>query len=282
MKILDGKAVAAHRQSRLREQASDFKRKYGRSPRLDVILVGDDPASRVYVGSKHKTSQKLGLDSAVHLMAATSTQSEVLAKLESLKADGAVDGILVQLPLPKHIDTEAIIAAIPAEKDADGLSLGSMGALLRGVGRIRPCTPQGVIHILEHYEISLAGKSAVVVGRSLIVGKPMALLLLENNCTVTIAHSKTPDVVAVTRAAEIVVVAAGLPRFLGREAFAKGSVVVDVGMHRLSTGLCGDVKFDELAGHVAAATPVPGGVGPMTITTLLENTLTLALAREGE
>ncbi len=280
-KVLDGKAVAAHRQALLQNQVSDFKQKYGRSPRLDVILAGDDPASRVYVNSKYKTCQKLGLDSMIHVLPQGVSQDELLAKLESLKFDRAVDGILVQLPVPRQIDAEAVIAAIPIEKDADGLSLGAMGALVRGVGQIRPCTPLGVIRILEHYEIPLAGRNAVVVGRSLIVGKPMALLLLEKNCTVTIAHSKSKDLTALTRGAEIVVVAAGLPRFLGREDFAKGAVVVDVGIHRRPEGLCGDVRFEELVGHVSAATPVPGGVGPMTITTLLENTLLLAQGREG-
>ncbi len=285
MIILDGKVVAAARQEALKKEIENFNQKTGRVPLLVVVLVGSDPASQVYVGNKHKTCQKLGMNSKVVNLPESTSEADVLLCLKGLAADEAVDGILVQLPLPKRISTERVIAAIAPEKDADGLSIGSMGALMRGVANVRPCTPQGILSILDHYRdhsnLSPIGTRAVVVGRSLIVGKPMSLLLLERNYTVTITHSKTENLAQFTREADLVVVAAGIPRFLGKDDFKKDSVVIDVGMHRLAAGLCGDVRYEELAGHVRAATPVPGGVGPMTITTLLENTLQLARLREG-
>jgi methylenetetrahydrofolate dehydrogenase (NADP+)/methenyltetrahydrofolate cyclohydrolase len=213
-------------------------------------------------------------------------EAQLLSLIEDLNAREDVDGILVQLPLPKRLDETRVVERIVPEKDPDGLTSGNLGLLFSGRTRVAPCTPFGVMKILEHYGIQTAGKSAVVVGRSNIVGKPMAQLLLMADATVTIAHSKTPDLKSVTSAADIVVVAAGRPRFMGREFFKKDAVVIDVGIHRVSgdaaqekAKICGDVKYDELAGHVSAATPVPGGVGPMTIQMLLENTLHLAELR---
>lgn len=278
---LSGTEVAKVRQTALKTRIEAFEARTGRKPGLAVIIVGADPASQVYVRNKVKTSTALGMESFHFEVPATISQAELIAKVQELNRDPKTDGILVQLPLPKGLDTDAVVDAIAPEKDPDGLTTGNLGMLMAGRKRVAPCTPWGVMAILEHFKIPVAGKNAVVVGRSNIVGKPMAQLLLEANATVTIAHSKTADLHAVTRQADIVVVAAGRPRFLGREAFREGAVVVDVGIHRPETGdfagkLCGDVRYEELEGWSAAATPVPGGVGPMTIQMLMENTVQLA------
>jgi methylenetetrahydrofolate dehydrogenase (NADP+)/methenyltetrahydrofolate cyclohydrolase len=246
-----------------------------------VVIVGEDPASQVYVRNKVKTCGKAGIESFHFELPAAISESDLKAKIEELNHNPAVDGILVQLPLPRHIDADAILATIRPEKDPDGLTINNLGLLFAGKKRVAPCTPWGVLKLLEHYNLSVAGKHAVVVGRSNIVGKPMAQLLLEANATVTMCHSKTVNLAHYTREGDIVVVAAGKERFLGHEAFKPGAIVIDVGMHRPTTGefagkLCGDVRFEELEGHVQAATPVPGGVGPMTIQMLMENTLHLA------
>lgn len=288
--LLDGKAVAAHRRARLAEEVGEFRAKSGRVPGLAVILVGDNPASHIYVRNKIKACEEAGIASFHIPLAATVTQEELHREIEKLNTRNDVDGILVQLPLPKGLNETAALETIVPHKDPDGLTSGNLGVLLAGRKRVAPCTPFGVMKILEHFKIPLEGKKAVVVGRSNIVGKPMALLLMEANATVTLAHSKTKDLANVTRDAEIVVVAAGQPRFLGRDAFAKDSVVVDVGIHRVpdaeslliggkKSSICGDVRYEELLGHVRAVTPVPGGVGPMTIQMLLENTLTLSKLR---
>ena len=282
MIILNGKEVAEARRIKIKSRAEAFFKKYKRRAKLAVVLVGDDPASLVYVRNKAKGCAEVGLDSVEHKLPGTTTASDLKNLVRALNADENVDGILVQLPLPKGIRSDEIIDEIDPRKDADGLTTENMGLLFTGRRRVAGCTPEGVMAILEHYNFSVAGMKAVVVGRSQIVGRPMAQLLSEGDATVTVCHSKTKNIREHTSQADLVVVAAGRSRLLGREDFKKGAIVIDVGIHRLSTGkLCGDVRFDELDGWVAAATPVPGGVGPMTITMLLENTLKLAELRAG-
>ena len=285
MLLLNGTDVAKHRRESLKAKIAEFTKKSGRAPALATILVGDDPASHVYVKNKRRTCAEIGIQSVDRDLPADVSQAKLLETIKELNEDKNVDGILVQLPLPKHLDSELALETLDPKKDPDGLTYENLGLLWGGKKRVAPCTPIGVMKILEHYKIDIAGKRAVVIGRSNIVGKPMAHLLQEANATVTVCHSKTPDVKIHTREADIVVVAAGKERFIGKDAFKKNSVVIDVGMHRPTQGefagkLCGDVKFEELEGHVAAATPVPGGVGPMTIQMLLENTLALAQAHE--
>jgi methylenetetrahydrofolate dehydrogenase (NADP+)/methenyltetrahydrofolate cyclohydrolase len=282
MILLDGKNVAAVRREALKPRIENFKKAMGRAPQLSVLLVGEDPASQVYVRNKHRACQKTGMDSSIHTLPSTATQDDLNQWIERLNLDPKVDGILVQLPLPKHLQVEPVLRNIMAEKDADGLTYANAGYLASGKPFVKPCTPMGIMSILEHYKIKVEGMNAVVVGRSQIVGKPMAMLLNEANATVTICHSKTRNTRDFTSRADLVVVAAGQKRFMGREDFKQGAVVVDVGMHGTGGGeLCGDVRFEELADIVSAITPVPGGVGPMTITSLLENTVFLAEARAG-
>lgn len=276
MRILDGKQVAEARKEKLRPQIAKLTQTLGRSPCLVVVLVGENPASQVYVKNKMKACESVGIRSIKHELSATTTQVELEALITTLNHDSAVDGILVQLPLPKHLMEDRLNEIIDARKDADGFCYTSLGHLFAGMPIVNPCTPQGVMNILEHYQIPVMGKNVVVVGRSNIVGKPMAQLLLMKSATVTICHSKTKNMQEFTRQADIVVVAAGQKRFLGKNDFKQGAVVIDVGMHRDQDGLSGDVRFEELDGWVEAATPVPGGVGPMTIMTLLENTVQLA------
>lgn len=274
---LQGKEVAQKIRESLQIRVQAFKQKALRSPRLDVILVGDDKASQVYVRNKHTACEKLGMESQIHQLSGQATEKEVLSLIQSLNDNSKVDGILVQMPLPKQISSQKILDQISPSKDADGLTPFSAGLLWSGKVGVRPCTPQGVMHILSHYNIPLSGKKAVVVGRSQIVGKPMAAMLLEKDATLVVCHSKTPNLEEVTRGGDIVVVAAGKPQFLGKSAFKEGAVVVDVGIHGSGSGkVCGDVRSEELENWVYAATPVPGGVGPMTITCLLENTILLA------
>jgi methylenetetrahydrofolate dehydrogenase (NADP+)/methenyltetrahydrofolate cyclohydrolase len=284
MMKLSGTEVARVRQAALKERITGYQAKTGRLPGLAVIIVGEDPASQVYVRNKVKTCELVGIRSFHFELPATISEGELKARIEELNGDAAVDGILVQLPLPKHMDPEAVLETIRPEKDPDGLTVGNLGLLFAGRKRVAPCTPWGVMAILEHYKIAVPGLNAVVIGRSNIVGKPMAQLLLEANATVTMCHSKTKNLMHHTREADLVVVAAGQERFIGKDAFKPGAVVIDVGMHRPASGsfagkLCGDVRYEELDGHVAAATPVPGGVGPMTIQMLMENTLRLAELR---
>lgn len=285
--LLSGKEVASYRRNLLKKSVDGFKRAQGRAPGLAVIIVGEDPASQVYVKNKIKACAEAGIESLHRELASSVGQEALLKEIEILNQREDIDGILVQLPLPKGFnETEALEAILP-EKDPDGLTSGNLGLLMAGRKRVAPCTPFGVMKLLEYYKIPTEGKRAVVVGRSNIVGKPMALLLQEANATVTITHSKTRDLAKETQAADIVVVAAGKKRFLGKEFFKKGACVIDVGIHRVSEEevvviggkkikLCGDVRYEELLGHVDAVTPVPGGVGPMTIQMLLENTLQLA------
>lgn len=277
MMVLDGKKVAEYRRAMVGEKVEKMRRTQDRVPGLAVVLVGEDPASQVYVANKAKACEAVGIKSWIHRLPAQASAAEVKKVIDTLNTDPQVHGLLVQLPLPKHLDTDEVLSWVNPAKDVDGLSVENMGLMWADRPRAIPCTPNGVMAILDYYQIPVTGKHAVVVGRSQIVGKPMALLLQKANATVTICHSKTPDVSYFTKQADIVVVAAGKERFLGREDFKKDAVVIDVGMHRPKNGkLCGDVRFEELVGWVKAATPVPGGVGPMTITMLLENTLKLA------
>jgi methylenetetrahydrofolate dehydrogenase (NADP+)/methenyltetrahydrofolate cyclohydrolase len=282
MTLLDGKIVAASRREALKPRIEAFLQATGRAPHLVVLLVGDDPASQVYVRNKHRTCLQTGIDSTVHNVPADISQDTLMQWIERLNLDPRVDGILVQLPLPKHLKIESVLKNIMLEKDADGLSYLNAGYLMAGKPFVKPCTPMGIMSILKHYNIDPAGMDAVVVGRSQIVGKPMTMLLNEANATVTLCHSKTRDLRSYTSRADLVVVAAGQKRFLGKEDFKAGAVVIDVGMHGTGNGkLCGDVRAEELENHVSALTPVPGGVGPMTITSLLENTVFLAEVRAG-
>lgn len=285
--ILDGKEVASVCRTELAKRVASLKVKTGRAPGLAVVLVGENPASQIYVKNKIKACKEAGIESFHVELSGAITQKDLHQEIDKLNFRGDVDGILVQLPLPKGLNETLATERILPAKDPDGLTSGNLGLLFAGRTRVAPCTPYGVMKILEHFKIKVAGQNAVVIGRSNIVGKPMAQLLLEADATVTIAHSKTTDLQSLTSAADIVVVAAGRPRFLGREFFRQGSVVVDVGIHRVAENenllingkratICGDVRFEELVGHVSAVTPVPGGVGPMTIQMLLENTLKLA------
>ncbi len=275
--IIDGKAVSASVRAGLRGACLAFKEKHGTTPGLAVILVGEDPASQVYVRNKHRACEEVGFLSRVYTLPATTKEEELLALIAELNDDDAIHGILVQLPLPKHISEEAVILAIHPEKDVDAFHPQNVGGVMTGDYDFVPCTPAGVMKLLEFYGIDCRGRSAVVVGRSNIVGKPQALLLLEKDATVTVCHSKTHDLAAVTRTADILVVAVGHAKMITADMVKPGAVVIDVGMNRAEEGkLCGDVDFEgvrEVASHI---TPVPGGVGPMTITMLLCNTLKAA------
>lgn len=278
---IDGKTVAQALRKDVAAQAALFQQKYGRSPCLAVILVGDMKASEVYVRNKEKACAEAGIQSIRIDMPASISQAELDDKLKALNADPQVDGVLVQLPLPKHLSSEKVQAILAAEKDADGFTYGSLGYFFAGKKIVAPCTPAGVMELLRFYKIPVSGKHAVVVGRSLIVGKPMAQLLLEADATVTVCHSRTPNLAEMTRQGDIVIAAAGQRHMFGKEHFKKGAVVIDVGIHGsgTGTGVTGDVRFDEVHGWASAITPVPGGVGPMTIAVLLQNTLILAERR---
>lgn len=274
--LIDGKAVAARIRARVAaEVAAEFPDP-ARAPGLATVLVGDDPASAVYVASKRRAVAQAGMRDLHRLLPGTSTQREVAAVIEELAADPAVSGILLQLPLPKGLDSAALIERIPAGKDVDGLTTMSAGLLARGESGLRPCTPSGVIELLDAESVPVAGARAVVVGRSELVGRPLAQLLLQRDATVTVAHSKTADLAAVTREADILIAAAGVRGLIGAEHVRQGATVIDVGIHRTGAGLTGDVRADEVSGVAARLTPVPGGVGPMTIAMLMANTLTAA------
>lgn len=287
-KIIDGKAFAAGLRQRVASAVPAFLKAVGRKPGLAVVLVGDDPASQVYVGSKKKATVEAGMESFDHRLPDDVSQARLIALVESLNADEAVDGVLVQLPLPAHIDDKAVIAAIDPAKDVDGFHVVNVGRLAVGEDAFVPCTPLGCLMLLKDRLGDLSGKNAVVIGRSNIVGKPMAQLLLAENCTVTIAHSRTADLADVVRRADIVVAAVGRPEMVRGDWLKDGAVVIDVGINRLASAdgtgkgrLVGDVAFDEALDHVGAITPVPGGVGPMTIACLLRNTLVAAHRRAG-
>ena len=271
--ILDGKALSEKRKAQVLTEAKKLPRK----PGLAVIIVGDNPASRVYVSSKRKDCEDCGFHSVEHALPEETTQAELIALIESLNKDETIDGVLVQLPLPDAIDEEAVLLAIAPEKDVDGFHPMSMGALMIGKDGFLPCTPAGIMEILAEYNIPIKGKECVVVGRSNIVGKPMAMLLLREHGTVTICHSRTKDLKEVCRRADILVAAVGREALVTADMIKPGAVVIDVAMNRNAQGkLCGDVVFDEAAEVASFITPVPGGVGPMTRAVLMENTLIAA------
>jgi methylenetetrahydrofolate dehydrogenase (NADP+) / methenyltetrahydrofolate cyclohydrolase len=284
--VIDGKAFAEGLRGRVGAIAADFTAKTGRKPGLTVVLVGEDPASGVYVRAKGKATEAAGMKSDTILLPAETSEAALLDLVRTLNADDSVDGILVQLPLPKHINENAVIATIDPGKDVDGFHPVNAGRLATGLDGFVPCTPLGCLMLLKDRLGDLAGKEAVVIGRSNIVGKPMAQLLLGESCTVTIAHSKTKDLPAVVRRADIVVAAVGRPEMVKADWIKPGAAVIDVGINRIDAGegkgrLVGDVAFDEVAQVAGAITPVPGGVGPMTIAVLLRNTLVAAHRHAG-
>lgn len=279
--IIDGKAFAQNLRERIAQKVELFVAQAGRKPGLAVVLVGEDPASQVYVRSKGKATLAAGMESFEHKLDAATGQSEIIALVERLNADPQVDGILVQLPLPKGVDDKAVIAAIDPAKDVDGFTIANAGKLAVGEEALVPCTPLGSLMLLKDRLGDLSGLEAVIVGRSNIVGKPMAQLLLQENCTVTIAHSRTRNLEDVVRRGDIVVAAVGRAEMIKGDWLKPGATVIDVGINRVEGKLVGDVAFGEALEVAGAITPVPGGVGPMTIALLLRNTLVAAHAREG-
>ena len=278
MALIDGKALAAKMQGKLAEKTAQLKEEKGIVPGLVVILVGEDPASQVYVRNKERSALAAGFKSQVVRLAESTTEEELLALIETYNQDADWHGILVQLPLPAHIDEEKVLFAISPEKDVDGFHPTNMGKLWSGHAVMVPSTPAGIMEMFKEYQVDLAGKKAVVIGRSYIVGKPMAQLLMDAHATVTIAHSRTKNLPELARQADILVVAIGRGHFVTKEFVKEGAVVIDVGMNRDENGkLIGDVKFDEVAPVASLITPVPGGVGPMTITMLMEQTYEAAL-----
>lgn len=278
--LIDGKAIAAEIRAAVKEKVDAFGAQFGTAPCLAVVLVGDDPASHVYVRMKERACAEVGIRSEKHHLPADTREDELLQLIRSLGRREDVDGILVQLPLPSHISEQAVLAAVDPAKDVDGFHPVSGGRLLAGAPGILPCTPAGVIELIKRTGVSIQGKEAVVVGRSNIVGKPAALLLLREHATVTVAHSRTADLAAVCRRADILVVAVGRPRLVTAEYVKPGAVVIDVGVNRLPDGsLAGDVDFESVRQVAGYLTPVPGGVGPMTIAMLMANTLEAAIAR---
>lgn len=279
--LIDGKAVAASVRAEVAERTKKLFEETGIRAGLAVIIVGEDPASEVYVRNKHTACHEAGMHSLEVVMPAETTQAELEAKVDEVSADPAIHGLIVQMPLPSHLDTEAAIERIPFAKDADGLTSGAMGRLMTLQPGPLPCTPAGVIELLKAYDVDMNGAHAVIVGRSEIVGKPQAHLLLKEDCTVTICHSRTKDLEGICQQADILVAAVGRPKMLGAQHVKDGAVVIDVGINRLPEGLCGDVDFDAVQPKARLITPVPGGVGPMTIAMLLKNTVIAAEASAG-
>ncbi|MCX7888741.1 MAG: bifunctional methylenetetrahydrofolate dehydrogenase/methenyltetrahydrofolate cyclohydrolase FolD [Rhodobacteraceae bacterium] len=284
-RIIDGKAFAGRVRAQVAEHVERLKRDHGLTPGLAVVLVGEDPASEVYVRNKGRQTVEAGMASFEHKLPADTSEADLLALVRRLNADPAVHGILVQLPLPKHLDAELVINAIDPAKDVDGFHISNVGLLATGQKGMVPCTPLGCLMMLRDLHGSLSGMNAVVVGRSNIVGKPMAQLLLGDSCTVTIAHSRTRDLAAVCRGADILVAAVGRPEMIHGDWVRPGATVIDVGINRVerdgAARLVGDVHFASAAAVAGAITPVPGGVGPMTIACLLANTLTAACRAQG-
>ncbi|TYP89212.1 bifunctional methylenetetrahydrofolate dehydrogenase/methenyltetrahydrofolate cyclohydrolase FolD [Blastococcus xanthinilyticus] len=280
-RIIDGTAVAKKVRDEVALGVERLVAAGGAAPGLATVLIGEDPASEVYVRNKRRLSAAAGMQDLHRHLPGDVDQETAAALVDELAADPAVSGILLQLPTPGHLDSDALLARIPAEKDVDGLTVLNAGRLAQGRAALRPCTPAGVMTLLEEYDVPLSGAEAVVVGRSVLVGKPMAQLLLGANATVTMAHSRTRDLAEVCRRADVLVVAAGIPGLVGADGIKPGATVIDVGIHRGEDGLHGDVDFDAVAEVAGAITPVPGGVGPMTIAMLLANTLTAARVQQG-
>ena len=286
---IDGKAIAARLREKVAAYAAQYQKAHGKQAGLAVVLVGSDPASQVYVRSKVRMTTEAGLRSIEHVLPVETPEADLLALVARLNADPEIDGILVQLPLPKQIDADKVIAAIDPDKDVDGFHPVNVGRLATGTGGLVPCTPLGSLMLLKSVRPDLSGLEAIVLGRSNIVGKPMAQLLLGESCTVTIAHSRSRDLPALCRRADVVVAAVGRPEMVRGDWIKDGAIVIDVGINRVpdpqagegKTKLVGDVAYEEAAARASAITPVPGGVGPMTIACLLANTLTAASARRG-
>lgn len=276
MTLIDGKKIAAEIRGELKEQAAQFAAQYGRRVGLAVVLIGEDPASQVYVRNKIKACEEVGICSFAQYLPADVSQREAEELVLSLAADQKVDGILVQLPLPAHLDAERILACIPATKDVDGFSAENIGRLARNEEGTVACTPLGVMELLRRCGVELRGKRAVVIGRSNIVGRPMALLLLNADATVTVCHSRTSDLPKICAEADILVAAIGRPRFVTADMVKDGAAVIDVGINRVDGKLVGDVDFENVAPKTSYITPVPGGVGPMTIAMLLKNAISCA------
>lgn len=285
MLLIDGKATAQTIRTELKEEIRAIGAAASRPPQLTVILVGDDPASAVYVRNKERACAEVGIDSKTVRLSADTDAATLDRLIADLNADAGVDGILLQLPLPRGLDSQACLACIAPDKDVDGFHPTNMGNLALGHAGFQPCTPAGVMELLRRYDLSPSGKHAVVVGRSNIVGRPLSLMLGQSgpfaNATVTVCHSRTRDLPAVTRQADFLFAAIGKPRFITADMVREGAVVIDVGINRTETGLCGDCDFDALKDKVAAMTPVPGGVGPMTIAMLLRNAVTAWKAHLG-
>jgi len=282
MIIINGKEIAAKVRSALKVEVDTLKATHGVTPGLAVVLVGENPASKVYVRNKTAACIEVGMRSFQHLLPEDTKQEDILGLIRDLNEAKDVHGILVQMPLPPHINPAAILEAISPDKDADGFHPYNMGRLMAGAPSLQPCTPMGIMRLIEHTGADISGKDAVVVGRSNIVGKPVALMLLARSATVTICHSKTTDIRERISRADIVVAALGKPEFIKGDWIKQGAVVIDVGINRLSSGrLVGDVEFEGASKRAAFITPVPGGVGPMTIAMLLQNTVTAARARAG-
>lgn len=277
--IINGKEVAAGIRARVGEDVTRFVARSGRVPTLATVLIGADPASEIYVNNKHRACEEAGIRSVHHGLPADTPQFGVLELVNTLGEDDSVDGILVQMPVPDQIDSDAVIAEIDPAKDVDGLTAVNAGLLARGLDGLVPCTPAGVLELLDHTGIELEGARAVIVGRSELVGRPLISLLLGRNATVTVCHSRTRDLAAVCREADVLITAVGTPGLITADFVKPGATVIDVGINRTAEGLHGDVKFDEVEPIAGAITPVPGGVGPMTIAMLMANTLAAASAR---
>ena len=274
MQIIDGKKVSAEVKANVKKLTDELKETHGITPGLAVVIVGDDPASRVYVNNKKKACEAVGFISEEYALPAETTQEELLSLVDTLNNKESINGILVQLPLPKHLDDKAVIEAISPLKDVDAFHAVNVGKIMLGEYDFLPCTPAGVMEMLRSYEIPVEGRECVVIGRSNIVGKPMSMLLLHENGTVTICHSRTKNLAEVCKRADILVAAVGIPGFVKADMVKDGAVVIDVGMDRDENGkLCGDVDFENVKDKCSYITPVPGGVGPMTIATLMKNTL---------
>ena len=273
MGIIDGKRVASQIKENIVAEVRSLKQKTGKTPGLAVVLVGDDHASAVYVRTKNKTCKNLGFQSFENILPANTKESTLLDLIDELNKNERVSGILVQLPLPSHISSYKILEAINPQKDVDGFHLENIGRLVTGNATFKPCTPEGIIQLLDHYKVDIEGKNAVVLGRSNIVGKPISLLLLERNATVTICHSRTKNLSAITKLADILIAAIGKPNFVTADMVKDDVVIIDVGINRVNDKLIGDVDYQSVSKKASLITPVPGGVGPMTIAVLMANTL---------
>jgi methylenetetrahydrofolate dehydrogenase (NADP+)/methenyltetrahydrofolate cyclohydrolase len=280
-RLIDGKAVAAEVRERVRREVAEFTAESGQVPGLATVLVGDDPASQIYIRNKQKACEEAGMRSLHHGLPEETTQEELLDLVRGLGSDDEVDGILVQLPVPDQIDGDAVVAAIEPAKDVDGLTPTNAGLLAHGTPGLVPCAPAGVIELLDHEGVELEGAEAVVVGRSKLVGRPLASLLLARSATVTVCHSRTRDLAGVCARADVLVAAVGVPRLIGADSVKPGATVIDVGMNRTEEGLFGDVDFEAASEVAGLISPVPGGVGPMTIAMLMVNTLAAARVRSG-